>query len=1256
MERRVACVATAVAAWFAIAHPMPTDAAEAVTVSPAKAGDFPLPKMTERRTDVAPFTYTEVGAKIPIYTPGEKWGVQSEPQTKMQDPLPARESLKHFIVPEGFRVELFASEPDIGGKPLAMNWDERGRLWLCETFDYPNEQQQRGEGRDRIRILEDTDGDGRADEFTVFAQQLSIPTSLTFARGGVIVFDGPDTVFLKDTDGDDVADERTVLFGEWNQRDTHAGPSNMQFGLDGWIWGTQGYNDTKLVVGGVAHRLRQGIYRFKPDGSQFEFIRSTNNNTWGLGFSESGLVFASTANRNPSVFMPIANRYYERVRGWTPSLVLDPIADSHLFKASTEKVRQMDHFGGYTAAAGHALYTARRYPQEYWNRTAFVCEPTGHLVGTFVLTPDGAGFRSTNPFNLISSDDEWSAPTMAEVGPDGNVWIIDWYNYIVQHNPTPAGFETGKGQAYVTDLRDKAHGRIYRIVYDGQTGADETRQSTVRKTLAGASPEELVQALADDNLLWRRHAQRLLIERGQLDVLPALVTLIESKSVDAIGLNVGAIHALWTMHALGAFDGQHLEATGAAIEALAHPSPGVRRSALQVLPPKESTVDAILEAGLVADTDPQVRLATFLALADAPADEKLGAMLVDLMQEDSNAADRWLSEALIAAAATNSDGFIAALANADEAVAKHAKLLAAARIVSEHRARSGPYDDADWFVLPLATMPPQLAAAVIAGTNAGWPQDRPPKLDRVEAPLQTAVERLDFAAQAQLVQLAMRWGSTRFETIAAEIADTLLARVQDDSLSTEDRRAAARDLVTLRGTDESAIIRLLDAITPRASTELASGLLAALGESKSDALGPLLVDRLPAQTPVVRTAGVGVLLSRSAWTTALIDALASGALAWGDLSLDQRRALSEHPDKAIRKRAEELLAAGGVLPNPDRRKVLDELLPLTSQKGDAMRGKLVFIKQCAKCHVHGSEGTRIGPDLTGMAVHPKAELLENILDPSRSVEGNFRVFTVATTSGQVLTGLLGSESKTAVELFDAEGKKHSILREDIDELVASPKSLMPEGFEKQVTPEEISDLLEFLTQRGKYLPLPLEKVATSVSTRGLFQRPDLDVERMMFEEWSPKEFGGVPFLIVDPREGRVANAIVLHSPQGKLSASMPRSVKIPCHGPAKAIHFLGGVSGWGHPGGEKGSVSMIVRLHYADGATEDHELANGVHLADFIRRVDVPGSQFAFDLGGRQLRYLSITPKKHDPIESIELLKGPDATAPVVMAVTVEAP
>src|SRR5262249_51980169 len=194
-----------------------------------------------------------------------------------------------------------------------------------------------------------------------------------------------------------------------------------------------------------------------------------------------------------------------------------------------------------------------------------------------------------------------------------------------------------------------------------------------------------------------------------------------------------------------------------------------------------------------------------------------------------------------------------------------------------------------------------------------------------------------------------------------------------------------------------------------------------------------------------------------------------------------------HPPRADTARGGAALRGGGGAPPPaDRRKVIEELLPVTKVKGDPAAGKVVFKNQCAKCHVHGGEGQRIGPDLTGMAVHPKEHLLTDILDPSRSVEANFRAYTVTTKAGPIINGLLAAESKTAVELFDVEGKKQTVLREDIDELVASPKSLMPDGFEKQLSRQELTDLLEFLAQRGKYLPLPLTKVATAVSTRGMF--------------------------------------------------------------------------------------------------------------------------------------------------------------------------
>ncbi len=301
-------------------------------------------------------------------------------------------------------------------------------------------------------------------------------------------------------------------------------------------------------------------------------------------------------------------------------------------------------------------------------------------------------------------------------------------------------------------------------------------------------------------------------------------------------------------------------------------------------------------------------------------------------------------------------------------------------------------------------------------------------------------------------------------------------------------------------------------------------------------------------------------------------------------------------------------------------------MPLAAQQGDAASGREVFKKACAKCHVHSGEGTKIGPDLTGMAVHPKAELLVHLIDPSRSVEGNYRVYSVVLEDGRTLSGLLAAESKTSIELYDAEGKKHAVGRDDIERIVASTKSLMPEGFEKQLQPGEIVDLLEFLTLKGKYVPLALDKAATVVTTKGMFQSEAAEVERLVFADWGPKTFEGVPFVLVDPRGDRVPNAIMLYGNSGTIPKTMPKSASVECHTAAKRLHFLSGVSGWGYPVTRGESVSLTVRLHYLDGAAEDHPLRNGVEFADYITRVDVPGSKFAFALRRQQLRYLAITP------------------------------
>ena len=454
--------------------------------------------------------------------------------------------------------------------------------------------------------------------------------------------------------------------------------------------------------------------------------------------------------------------------------------------------------------------------------------------------------------------------------------------------------------------------------------------------------------------------------------------------------------------------------------------------------------------------------------------------------------------------------------------------------------------------------------------------------------------------------------------------------------------------------DRAVLESLLTEVSPKASPALAAGILDAAGQATSPELAAVLIEHWSQLTPRLRQKATAILLSRPEWSRALLDALDKGTVSATDLSLDQSQQLTNHPDKKLAGRARTILARGGRLPSPDRKKVLDEYMPLVEKTGDARKGFEVFKSICAKCHRHGDTGETIAPNLTGFNVHPKSKILQKMLDPNSSVEGNFRQYTVTTKAGRVINGLLASETKTAIEIVDTEAKRHVVLRDDIDEMTASNRTIMPEGFEKQLKKDDFVNLLEFLTVKGKYAPIPLDKVATIASTQGMFYSKDAGAERLIFRDWKTKTFNGVPFQLVDPQKGRVKNLILLHSSNGAIPPKMPKSVTLPCNTAARAIHFLSGVSGWGYPASAKGSVSLIVRLHYADGKTEDHALKNGEHFADYIRRVDVPKSQFAFALRDQQIRYIAVTPDRAETIKEIELLKGPDRTAPVVMAVTVE--
>jgi uncharacterized protein len=585
-------------------------------------------------------------AKIPNYE-------KRDPPPMFQAPLTPEQSIEMTQVPVGFEMKLFAAEPDIH-KPIHIDWDERGRLWVAETVDYPNMvRENKAEGRDMIKILEDTDGDGKADKFTVFADKLNIPTGFAFINGGIVVSQAPDFIFLKDTNGDDKADVREKIISGWGTFDTHAGPSNLRYGPDNTIWGTVGYSGFKGVIGDSKDttRFSQGLYHFTGDGKQLEFLGSTSNNTWGLGFSEDYDAFISTANNTHSASYTIPKRYFDMASQGGESGIAK--TESHYaMHVVTKNLRQVDVHGGFTAAAGHNLYTARNYPKEYWNRVAFVCEPTGRVVHKNIIEPDGSSFKEgEDGWNFTASADEWFGPVQAEVGPDGDVWLVDWYNFIIQHNPTPEGFENGKGNAHINALRDSAKGRIYRIHFKKATPGKIV-------SLKKDDADGLIDALHSDNMFWRTTAQRLLVEAGDKKVMDKLYSIIEDKKTDAIGLSPAAVHALWTIYGLKALDGTDKKALDVVIAALQHPSAGVRRAAVQVLPANAEVAKALIASGVFEDKDLRVVLAAVLKASDLPASDELGQNLFKMAtKEGGSAEDKWIQKALYIGATVQHAGF-----------------------------------------------------------------------------------------------------------------------------------------------------------------------------------------------------------------------------------------------------------------------------------------------------------------------------------------------------------------------------------------------------------------------------------------------------------------------------------------------------------------------------------------------------------------------------------------------------------------------
>jgi putative membrane-bound dehydrogenase-like protein len=720
-------------------------------------------------------TMVDLAAPLPTYKrPPAPWNTLDTAITKAQAPLPAEQSLKMMTLLPGFSVTPFATEPMIGNV-VDFAWDARGRMWAVETNDYPNVVLPDSiPGHDRILILEDQNGDGRADHVTVFADGLNLATSLAFAAGGVVVGQAPHMLFFRDTNGDDRADERTILFTGFPRGDTHGTISNLRRGFDNQVWGSVGYNGFIGTVGSTTYargEFGSGYFRFPADGSTLEYMGRTTNNTWGVGFTEDGYVFGSTANRRPTQFLHIPIRYYRALGQREPFLA--DVADRADIYPQIE-IFQVDQFGLYTAGAGHEIYTARAFPPEHWNRTAFISEPTGHLIGMFTLSEHGSGFRATNRWNFMVARDAWVAPVQAKVGPDGALWVADFYSLVAQHNPTPEslGFARGPGNAYETPNRDRLHGRIYRIAYDSAPARRPMR-------LDRATPDQLVQALTNDNLFWRMTAQRLLVERGRQDVVPALVALVNTHTVDGLGLNPGALHALWTLHGLDAL-ARDSSALLAARNALYHPAGSVRRAALMTLPREPRLLDDIFAAGMLPDrqspwpveytvgtgilqdADAHVRLEALLVLSELPPSDRATAALRDVILHPPNARDDWIPDAVAIAGARQGVEFLADLVRrplpAVDSLAV-AGVQRAVRRMAAFQASSKAVTTAVRLISAVPAAAAPVATALLDGMAEGWPEEQPPMLTSEQrTALGAAARGAPEPVAASFAKVAARWG------------------------------------------------------------------------------------------------------------------------------------------------------------------------------------------------------------------------------------------------------------------------------------------------------------------------------------------------------------------------------------------------------------------------------------------------------------------------------------------------------------------
>jgi putative membrane-bound dehydrogenase-like protein len=977
-------------------------------------------------TDEAKQLYAASGQSVGKPVPGPERTDKKPVPLPHSEPLSAERSLSKIHVPEGFRVELVACEPQVID-PVAFDWDAQGRLWVIEMSDYPMGMDGHGKAGGRVRILEDRDGDGRYETSSLFAEGLNFPNGLLTWRDGVLVAAAPQILFLRDTNGDGKADTKEVLFEGFNEGNQQLRMNGLRWGLDNWVYCANGGHhpnhglktEVKSNRNGLTYAIGSRDFRIQPDSGELviesgpsQFGR--NRDAWGHWFG--------TQNAKPLWNYVLADRYLAR-NPYVPAasaiqFVLPPNSpEVHPASRPEKRFHSFQEAGHFTSACGGMIFGDSRLFGPSEKMHAFTCEPFHNLVQHNVLTDSVVSFTAERPtgegrFDFFASEDRWCRPVMARTGPDGALWIADMYRYMIEHPDwlPPNGKEELLPHYRLGDDR----GRIYRVV-------PIERPSTASPwELLSGDTAAIVQALESRNDWQRDKAQQMLLWSKDVSAVPMLEQLATSSASPQT-----------RVQAYATLDGMGRLSNAMKIKSLGDSHARVRENAVRMA---EASTDAEVQAAairLVNDPDEKVCLQLAFTLGQWPGKIN-GEALVSL-------AKRFYRQPMIQSAIMSS-------------ALEHASTFAIGIAQSELQVVQAFREPIVRQSVGLKDTKVLNVLLVDALSSVG--KDKTYKLDELLWTLQrVGVSFEDFLSYDtdQKLLASLKQLETALQQLSVD--------AKNDRLEWSDRIAAAKPLCRTKKHREQALLTLSQGLKPNVALEFQQQILGIFIESGHDDAPKYLASAWSEFTPTLRAQAIDVWMSRTTWARDLLDQIDHGVIHESGIEFGQRDRLLKYPDKIIAERAAKLFQSKN---SAKRQDIIVAYRQAFELRGDVAKGRVVFERACASCHRKDKLGNEVGPNMATVAEHTNEKLLVNILDPNADIQPGFQAYNVLLESGEVLTGLLVGETANSVSIKSAKGITQTVSRLEIEQLRNSNLSLMPEGLESILTMQDLADVISFL--------------------------------------------------------------------------------------------------------------------------------------------------------------------------------------------------